>query len=107
MEPLDLLVTWELWESLAVQVFLVFLGQRETLVVMVPREVLVCKVPEENLASLECQENLVSLAHLERMEVMERKEDLVCQALLGLQDSLDQGDNQVSMEAQGPMDQRE
>ena len=47
------------------------------------------------------------MAHLERMEVMERKEDLVCQALLGLQDSLDQGDNQVSMEAQGPMDQRE
>merc|ERR1719468_247866 len=40
MGPLDLLVTWELWESLVVQVSLVFLGQKETLVVMVLREVL-------------------------------------------------------------------
>ena len=107
MEPLDLLETWELWESLVVQVFLVFLEQRETLVVMVLREVLECRVPEENLESLECQENLVSLDHLERMEVMERREDLVCQELLGPQDSLDQEDSQALMVAQVPMDQRE
>lgn len=90
-----------------VQVFLVFLEQREIQVVMVLREVLECRVQGENLESLEGQENLVSLDHLERMEVMERREDLVCQDLLGLQDSLDQEDSLVSMVAQVPMDQRE
>jgi len=107
MEPLDLLVTWELWESLVVLVSLVFQGQKETLVVMALREVQECKVPEENQESLECQENLVSWDHQERMEVMERKEGLVCQELLALQDFLAQEDNQVSMVAQGPMDLRE
>lgn len=107
MEPLDLLVTWELWESLVVLVSLVFRGQKETLVVMALREVQECKVQEENQESLECQENLVSWDHQEKMEVMERKEGLVCQELLALQDSLDREDNQVLMVAQGPMDQRE
>lgn len=107
MEPLDLLEKWELLESLVVLVFLVFLELKETLEVTVLKEVLECRGHEENQENLECLENLVFLDHLGKMEVMERKEDLVCQELQGHQVSLDQEGSQVSMVAQDPMDQKE
>jgi len=49
----------------------------------------------ENLANLGCQESLEKWAHLERMEVMERKEDLVFLVLLDPQDSPDPEDSLV------------
>ena len=93
MEQWALLESPDLLVNLVEQVFLEFLEQKETqgqAVLKVARDF---RVQEENLVNLECPEKLGKWVHLERMEVMERKEALVFLVLLDLLDSLDQGVN--------------
>lgn len=75
--------------------FLVFLEQRETQEELVLKAVQVFKDHAGNLANLVCPENQGKWVHLEKTEVMERKEDLVFLVLLVLLDSLDQEANLV------------
>lgn len=75
--------------------FLVFLEQRETQEELVLKAVQVFKDHVENLANLVCPESQGKWVHLEKTEVMERKEDLVFPVLLVLLDSLDQEANLV------------
>lgn len=81
--------------SLVELVFLEFQERKETLVQVVPRVALDFRVQGEKLVNLVCLEKLVKWVHLERMEVMERKEDQEFLAPLDLQDSQDQEVNLV------------
>lgn len=71
-------------------VFLEFLEQRETLVLLVQKAVLDFRVQEVKQANLVCLEQLEKWALLEKMEAMEKREDLVFLVLQDLQASLDQ-----------------
>jgi len=71
-------------------VFLEFQERKETLVQVVPRVALDFRVQGEKLVNLVCLEKLVKWVHLERMEVMGRKEDQEFLVHLDLQDSQDQ-----------------
>jgi len=95
MEQWALLANQDLLANLVEQVFLEFLEQKETVVELAPRVALDFRVQEGKLANLVCLEQLVKWVHLERMEVMERKEDQVFLVHLDLQDFLDQEVNLV------------
>jgi len=95
MEQWALLVNQDPLANLVEQVFLEFLEQKETVVELAPRVALDFRVQEGKLANLVCLEQLVKWVHLERMEVMERKEDQVFLVHLDLQDFLDQEVNLV------------
>ena len=71
-------------------VFLEFLEQRETLVLLVQKAVLDFRVQEVKQANLVCLEQLEKWVLLEKMEAMEKREDLVFLVLQDLQASLDQ-----------------
>merc|ERR1719317_1560353 len=101
MVPLDnleeevLMERWVLQENQGLLVnlgaldFPVFLQQREIQGELVLKVAPVFKDPEENLANLACLGRQGKWVHLEKMEVMERKEDpvfLVLQVLLDFQD---------------------
>lgn len=95
MEQWALLANQDLLANLVERVFLEFLEQKETVVELAPRVALDFRVQEGKLANLVCLEQLVKWVHLERMEVMERKEDQVFLVHLDLQDFLDQEVNLV------------
>lgn len=95
MEQWALLENQDLLANLVVRVFLEFLEQKETLVQVAPRVALDFRVQEEKLVNLVCLEKPVKWVHLERMAVMERKEDQVFLVHLDLQDFLDQEVNLV------------
>jgi len=95
MEQWALLANQDLLVNLVERVFLEFLERKETVVELAPRVALDFRVQEGKLANLVCLEQLVKWVHLERMEVMERKEDQVFLVHLDLQDFLDQEVNLV------------
>jgi len=82
-------------ENLGELDFPVFLEQKEILGELVLKVAPVFKDPEENLANLACLVSQGKWVHLEKMEVMERKEDPVFPVLLVLLDSQDQEANLV------------
>merc|ERR1712013_433363 len=66
------------------------MGQREIQGELVLKVAPVFKDPEENLENLACLGSQGKWVHLEKMEVMERKEDPVFPVLLVLLDSQDE-----------------